>query len=681
MRIYDYLRPGLVADSYTIDYTLDLSGVTGPPKTPPQATGSFTVQAPRFALDPSEIHAVYPPANAVGPYSDTLPHVVLSTRALPWERTLAGLPPASAGKDEQPPPVPWLALLVFDASELEGVGSRSPTGTVTMQVGELVDALAATSKDYATDVSDAERALMCQTLEIPASLLAAVAQRLPDEVRLLAHVREVDTGDDADVGHFALVVANRTPRPGTSIAHLVSLEGYESLLDGTAAPAPRAQIRLVSLASWSFTTTPASGESFDGLASGLATPGAGERDDLALGLPFDVDDRKLDPTDARRKVADRLADGYVPVSYHLPTGEDTFAWYRGPFAPRQSQPVGGRPFAASSAALVYDEDAGVFDVSLAAAWEIGRALALADRKFATDLVRFRRGVHRLVDLVLAGLQSWHLDAEDGLGKIAQQGLIEQRFLDLLRHDLAGQVAALSQGAAPQPGPSPAATERPTDPVGAVKELLQRRDLEDLIAAETADDLQPIAAWLCRLASLEDVPFAYLVAHPQLLPVESARFFTVDVNWIGALVDGALAVGTQSSRDTWFQAVAGSIVPDAWKAAEKTTAAAGLLLRSALVAGWPGLVVEASSGGQPVALVRGDLLAPSVLLCLFGGVPDHVVLRSPPQGLHFELKDGQQKARSGAAERVQDIAGLAGSAGPAAFAAQMLAQPHELTFAR
>jgi hypothetical protein len=367
-----------------------------------------------------------------------------------------------------------------------------------------------------------------------------------------------------------------------------------------------------------------------------------------LGLKFDRTAARSAPkTDPGRQVADRLADGYVPVAYHLPTGQDTFAWYRGPFAPQPVAPVTARPFPSSSAALIYDQATGTFDVSLATAWEIGRAITLADRGFAAKLVQFRRDAHRLVDRVLTALQSRHVNTTDAdLETITQSGLIARHFLERLQADLAARVAALSTGNTPVGAAGhAAASELPDDPVAAVKELLDNDDVRALVAEE----LEPIGEWLESLTLLNQVPFAYLVAHPQLLPVESARFFAVDQNWIGALVDGALSVGVQTARDTWFQAVVHTIIPDAARIVAQhdhadSAQSSGLLMRSALVAGWPGLTVQASAAGKPLEPLRSDRLAPSVLLCLFAGVPDTVSVRAPHQGLHFSVSDGVVQPR-------------------------------------
>ena len=58
----------------------------------------------------------------------------------------------------------------------------------------------------------------------------------------------------------------------------------------------------------------------------------------------------------------------------------------------------------------------------------------------------------------------------------------------------------------------------------------------------------IVRYLARLRLLEGVPFNYLVPDATMLPLETIRFFYVDRNWLDALVDGALSVGTVNSAD-------------------------------------------------------------------------------------------------------------------------------------
>lgn len=158
-------------------------------------------------------------------------------------------------------------------------------------------------------------------------------------------------------------------------------------------------------------------------------------------------------------------------------------------------------------------------------------------------------------------------------------------------------------------------------------------------------------WLTSLSLLYGVPFEYLVADARLLPVESLRFFYIDRNWLYRLIDGALSIGNTSSRDdllleAFSEAVYAQV--DARQpllrnslagkpAPASTTQGAtlsGLLFRSVVVSGWPGLEVVATRGGAPVEILRMDHLADGVLLVIFNGVPDTVQVIEPSEGLHF-----------------------------------------------
>ena len=46
----------------------------------------FTVEGPRFTMDPGLVAGVFPPQGAHGPFADSLPQIVLNRRTLPWER-------------------------------------------------------------------------------------------------------------------------------------------------------------------------------------------------------------------------------------------------------------------------------------------------------------------------------------------------------------------------------------------------------------------------------------------------------------------------------------------------------------------------------------------------------------------------------------------------------------------
>lgn len=163
----------------------------------------------------------------------------------------------------------------------------------------------------------------------------------------------------------------------------------------------------------------------------------------------------------------------------------------------------------------------------------------------------------------------------------------------------------------------------------------------------------ITDWLARLSLLYGVPFEYLVPDIRLLPVETIRFFYIDPNWILRAIDGALSIGTTSSRDnvfneTFYQEVYAAVqaaIPHVRQtvqgspALEQITVGAtttGFLFRSAVVSGYPGIEVAPTYQGNPVPILRLDRLSNDIMLALFNGVPDHIEIRQPPEGLHFGI---------------------------------------------
>jgi hypothetical protein len=75
-------------------------------------------------------------------------------------------------------------------------------------------------------------------------------------------------------------------------------------------------------------------------------------------------------------------------------GEKTVSWYRGPLVPlnhdkpKQIQD----PVSCADELLRYDPNTGLFDVTYAAAWQLGRLLALQNQSFALALQRARKAL-------------------------------------------------------------------------------------------------------------------------------------------------------------------------------------------------------------------------------------------------------------------------------------------------
>lgn len=375
MQLYDYCLPPLTSATYSIETEQKVVWNKKSLEQTYNKTQQFLVDGPRFTLDPSMVYSIFPPANKQGHYENNLPHIVLNRRTLPWERTIDD-------KQQTDPPVPWLAVLLFTKDEVDKV-----------QNATVADLLSPGDDSILTpdvkDITEEQKVQQCLTLDVPAETFTSVVPA-KNELPYLAHCREVDMAHkelraDVEEGWFSVVVGNRFPTAGAEgnteyIACLVSLEGFSEYLYGeTAIPAKYKKVRMAVMATWGFAVLPAKGETFGNLVQNL--------DNCSLHLqnqPVDL------ATDEEKLVAAAFHDGYVALNYDTRDGEHTAAWYRGPCLPVQLNDAGLSPFFSAEAGMIYDPDTGLFDVSYAVAWQIGRLLALSDADFAVGLMKWRK---------------------------------------------------------------------------------------------------------------------------------------------------------------------------------------------------------------------------------------------------------------------------------------------------
>ena len=608
----------------------------------------FDVLAPRYAVENAELQSYFPPEGGAGDYKNTLPHIVLRTRTLPWERNVW----ESSGRQ------PWLALLVIsERDRVEGRVDTKPAIVADLGVTETRGDYSVRTENgtsilvpnFTRENDDAKTTM--RVLDLNIDLFRGLCPRRED-LPLLAHIRRVDTANKtpsemAADGEFAVLVANRFPAAGANTAYVISLEGWENLIDAPSNQSfPASRLRLVTLASWSFVNDSDGHATFGGMMVQLRKNagifgGAG-----ATPSP-----------DSR--VAQALARGYVPIDYRPMDSTAAFAWYRGPLSPLPRPQVTQDAFNNADAALIFDEQTGLMDVSYSAAWQLGRLSALSSPAFSKALRLF---VER---------------RQNALEFVRQI----RAFLDL--H--AGAFDDLKSGE-PQP-----------EQVAITDELLR---------------------WLADLVMFYPIPFHYLVPHSSLLPRESLRFFHVDNNWVDALVDGAFSIAVRTLADQAIvsrkdlQATLSRIVYEHrlrltgkrvdWNVSEEYMKASktGFLLRSSIVSDWPGVEVTAKTsgalGGKAPEILRLDQISDGVLFCLASGPIEEVIFREPRESVTFGVNtDGSVNPASGAAinvkrelmraasrEGVVDIAGLGlrlnpeSGVRPAEFAVQMIRQPEE-----
>ena len=302
LRLHDTATPPLLDGRYRITVTSTATLGTG--ETQPPA-GSMDVQV--GAQDgAAQVLAAHPVDTASGGFADDLPFVLLRRRTMPWER-------AGFGQTG----TPWLSVVVTREDE---AALATATGT-----------------------------LRCADVATQTRVLAR-----PAEVRLLAHLREVNVEDTVlaggdDDGWQAVVVANRLPRtPGPWRATLVGLDGRTDLLGGTPT------LGLAALFSWTFTVT-GGGGGFGPTAAGLVPSRYAAADQGAA-----VD-----------------AAGRVLLTRLDRTGRAGPVRYRAPLLPGWPAPVPA-------------DTAEEPDITAVSAFELGRLLAAADARMLRELAQWRR---------------------------------------------------------------------------------------------------------------------------------------------------------------------------------------------------------------------------------------------------------------------------------------------------
>ncbi len=564
---------------------------------------NFAVAGDRFSLTPKYIHKLFPPANTQGTYDNVLPHVVLTRRTLPWERFVNNGDNTAS----------WLAILLFPETaaptiqnltlaDLYPASAPDGGGLLPTNIYSYGSAIPATDYflSYGEKSSDS-----CVCIDISPDLFSALAPSLND-LQWNAHAR-TKIKEDAVTEDYAVVVGNCPPIPGmNNIAHLVSLEGLGEQLpqdDGTFARAPTwDKIRLVSLQSWKFHVNPLEASFTDilcGLNGGINTTW-NELGDSQLRLPIGYFPSTL-PTG---QPAAPFDSGYTVLAEQ----EQTYntSWYRGPFVPSTITPPaasnswsdGLLPATSASALNMPVSTTPANDKSYAAAWQLGRLLALADKDFAIAQVSWKRDCRLALNTLLAQTNQ-------------QAGGSRAAYAQMMREVLAD--------------------------AGKIQKVLG-----NTLTTQVGNALfipQSLVDWLAGLALLSNIPFHYFVPDMKMLPTESLRFFNVDPRWLACLLDGAWSLDRQPSSqwafDTayqpWQQLMNGTLTPS-FAPGKNIWPISGAFLNSILIPGyWPGIEFSTTPASN---LLNEQFLSPSTLLLLFDQSFTRLTIQQPPEGIHF-----------------------------------------------
>jgi len=590
----------------------------------------FGVDAARFQIGPNAIYSVYPPANKSGNYSESLPHMVFTRRTLPWERTLDGKAPvfqreetvASKRNPQDSPPVPWMALLLFTEEEMAALQiSKNTIGNIIQP--NLADGIirpeifqyGTTDKNVLTLMEWEKTTDGCFTIDLTKEQFE---KNIPStkSLSLLAHAKEVsiahkdkegitDINNDG-TGVFSVIVGNRLPAKGKNhTALLVSLEGYGNYLkdaDSVKTIPAGNKARLAVLASWNFIDSGSS--SFLELINGVETKSM-----------------KIERGKEAAELLPYFDSGYAPLEHLTRSGAKTISWYHGPFVPKMF-PATSRSisFSSSDAALRYDKTTGFFDISFAAAWQLGRILALQNQEFSKAILNWRTA-------------QYQLESSNSRKDILNAILDNPSKIDL-KDKVINYLGVLNKVEVN------AVTDNVPKPSTAIPEEVKR--------------------FLGALYKLNGVPFSYLVPHGYLLEKQHHKnnehysgtisFFYVDPNWIEALLDGALSIGRSDKNDSLLElAITGKFIDgyipqslrtssSAKKTEERRLNTTGFLFRSDLISGWRGIEIQAFDADKKLLpALRFERIDADIFLGVFNGNLSRITVTQPYEGLQFGIK--------------------------------------------
>lgn len=603
IKIYDHHLPAMENGEYVLEVFDDINHGKIKSKNSTVFTRTFRINGERYSLNQQDIRSVFPVNRSTGDFARDLPHIIIDRNTQPWEWR-------SNAADEN---LPWMVLLMFDESEV-------PDKKI-ITVKELKNSDSALV-NYASlsGESDLEDEQQLTIIDVPKSVMANLMPS-SKSLRLMAHTRQGLDANDKVVGEeHAVIFANRLPQQGgRSTMHLVSIEGrYDD--DGFMFSDNELPYRLVSLFSWDFNAiehfkitadtleiikVPAQ-DDFEKLSALLNREFAGTKESFITQVAVSIGRDSIPDTYHDLLIDhskfDKTFDGLLTnldqrnLILRLPDGVANQA---------------GREFlAAGLVPMEHRFRNGEESVS----WYRGPFVPLPIQnktmvrklkpETSDELTQFNETVG-MFDVTYSS--AWELgrlmalaNKEFSVNLFRWKRLIVQRSHQLKQMEGIEHLASFPHS--------------------------DNHESADQIWME---HLQP---WLTQLITFDHIPASYLVPDQNMLERESIRFFHVDPNWQTSAMLGAFSVGgsweavdqlAQNSFNTFLD--------------ELNTTTMGFLLRSDVVAGWPGIIIEGTStDGVDVIIPSKHHLSSNVLLCLFDQEISKVIFHQKPEVIHFGL---------------------------------------------
>lgn len=588
---HDEHRPFLDEGTYQVTFHQNITGkqvisekINDKKKTVPDVEKSFNmaltpqeidfnVAGPRFQMPPSIVHAVHPPAGGQGNYMSHLPKLTLKRSTLPWERS-----PKESGTSDTIS-ASWLFLLLVDETEeghikelngvkLEGNGKQA---SLKNNAGSEVGTIDKLGGDIALHPHP------FNALSVDTQWVGNLIPATLEELQYLSFA-STKSGEH----EHGVILSNRLPLPGNnSTVYLISLENnYDS--GAFSGKTLNGKYFFPYFYKWTFhtnvdylVTEAISNEvkkkyphekSLDPIVDQLFTSWkAFEQNPVANSLPKEAtalikQKAKLPGVTFHGLLhnltagfkAFNLADGssgltsigtiHMPFEQIAPQTSEN-AYYHGPFV----------------AAKIKMPNTIGLPIKGAAEWNM--------QLKATDLYLTNSGTHQIDISYGAAMELGRLTALNNVS-------FAETFISWKKQ----AAVALYQDGSTQAH------------LSFYTNAQYNANIPDHIRQQFDDWKQ-----------LKGIPYQYLIPDPDLLPLESLRYFYLDTNWINAFLYGAFSIGH-------------TILPKLLKPKlnellmDNNTEHQGFLLNSFAVSGWPDYEVKAfhKSGKKEVQIASADL---------------------------------------------------------------------------
>lgn len=576
----------------------------------------FIINAHRFSLPPSEIFSTYPSGGQKSNFANTVPHIIFNDQTLPWIRTTNFI-----DKEKN---IPWLILVLISEEDNNKFVTRK-----SIKGEELKSFLDDKNSDVPkllineTEINNLKGKLF-DILEVKQELVTKI---LPAKEILpyLAHVRKVGITKYKEGSHLpqesnskaenfeyysSIICGHPIPKIEKSdlkkinyTAYLLSIEGYSDTL--WTPTNTKKTTNFFCLYSFDFVSE--RGESFFELCEKI-TP-----------KQFNVITKQ---NEANAPLQKKL--GYIPVKHLLRTGKEIISFYKGPLAPQYFHDNKSGPKLSSDQALHFDNETGIFDISYAAAWQLGQLLALQDKEFSNNLFLWQ------LELLYKDEHEKSLDALINRFSNEKTGIIKPENNNFILEDILSTYCASINNE----------HHSNDDKSVGIKKIL--KDEKGKITKNKIKVPEIVQKKLFEWACLDDIPLNYLIPNKKLLERDTLSLFFIDEIWIRELLSGALSIATTAKNHSLIDEVFNSMITRG----KVLTARCGFLFRSDIIKGWRGVEIFATAENESKKLEphKIKIFNNDILFCLFNQQVHTITIVQPLESLHFRIAEKEKHVK-------------------------------------